>query len=212
MKLLHIISSPRKERSSSTEVAHGFIDALKAKDPSVTVDTLNVWETELLPFDGDALAAKYAGLAGEALTADQQAVWKQIEVLGARFHDAEMIVFSVPMWNYSIPYKLKHLVDVVSQKNILFTFDERGQLGLLGGRTMVVIASRGAALGGAFPAADFDHQTAYMSAWARMVGISDYHEVVFEKTLFGPESDKQARAGAKAEAVALAEKLASEKA
>ena len=207
MHLLHIISSPRKDRSASTEVAHAFTSALKARHADLSIDTLNVWETELLPFDGPALEAKYAGLTGVALTPEQVAVWKQIEALGARFHAADLLLFSVPMWNYSIPYKLKHLVDVVSQKNILFTFDERGQLGMLGGRKMVVIASRGAALGGAFPAADFDHQTAYMSAWARMVGISDYHEIVFEKTLFGPDVDKQARAQARGEAEALAATL-----
>jgi FMN-dependent NADH-azoreductase len=29
----------------------------------------------------------------------------------------------VPMWNFSVPYKLKQLIDLSCQRNMLFTFD-----------------------------------------------------------------------------------------
>ena len=205
--LLHIECSPRKQRSASIEVARSFIDTWSARHPQGTVDTLDVWSAALPEFDGSALDAKYAGLEGRERSADETRVWADIEALGQRFHRADVIVFSVPMWNFGIPYRLKHLIDAATQKDTLFTFDERGLLGLLGGRRMVLVAARGVALGDDFPAAIYDHQVSYMSMWARMVGITDVHHITVEKTLFGPEADTASRAQAKAQARALAESL-----
>ena len=207
MNLFHVISSPRKERSASIEVADAFIDAWLVKNPNGVVETLNVWETQFPEFDGEALNAKYAGLEGKELTRDQEKTWSQIKGLANLFIRADVILFSIPMWNFGIPYKLKHLIDSVSHKDILFTFDERGLLGLLGGKRVVVIAARGEQLGGDFPVPDFDHQTAYLKTWSRMVGIEDVHSIVIEKTLFGPEMDKAARDAGRSAAAALASSL-----
>jgi FMN-dependent NADH-azoreductase len=204
MNLLHIVSSPRKERSASLEVANAFIAAWKGKHADAHVDTLNVWETELLPFDKAALDAKYAGIAGTKRTPEQEAAWAQIAELGNRFHRAQILLFSVPMWNFGIPYRLKHLIDVISQKDVLFTYDERGIVGMLGGRQMVVIAARGAVVSGD---AMKDHQVDYLRTWAHMVGIPETHEIVMERTLFGPDAEAAARAEARAKAVALAGRL-----
>lgn len=205
--LLHIESSPRKQRSASIEVARAFIDTWCARHPQGSVDTLDVWATALPEFDSAALDAKYAGLEGRTRSDDEARAWSSIEALGQRFHRADVIVFSVPMWNFGIPYRLKHLIDAATQKDTLFTFDERGLLGLLGGRSMVLVAARGVALGDDFPAAIYDHQVSYMSMWARMVGITEVHHVTVEKTLFGLEADTASREQAKAQAQALAQSL-----
>ena len=207
MKILHIISSPRGSRSASSEVADAFIEALAAKHPETSVDTINVWETALPEFDGPALDAKYAGIEGRTRTAEQKATWDQIESLAMRFHAAQVIVFSVPMWNFGIPYRLKHLIDVVSQKDLLFTFDERGLVGMLSGRKVVAVGARGITLGGNFPADAFDFQIAYMEAWSRMVGIPDFYSISVEKTLLGPDEDQASRAAGCAEALDLAATL-----
>ena len=202
--LLHIQSSPRPHRSASIEVAQAFIEGWTLRHPQASIDTLDVWTTPLPEFDGEALGAKYAALEGHPRSPAQLKVWADIEALGQRFHRADLIVVSVPMWNFGIPYRLKHLIDAVSQKDVLFTFDERGLLGLLGGRKAVVVAARGVALGENFPATEFDHQTSYLTMWARMVGITEVHTLEVEKTLFGPEADTASRAQAKAEATSLA--------
>jgi FMN-dependent NADH-azoreductase len=205
--LLHIQSSPRQQRSASIEVAHAFIDAWTQRHAFASIDTLDVWTTPLPEFDGEALGAKYAALEGTPRSPAQLKVWADIEALGQRLHHADLIVISVPMWNFGIPYRLKHLIDAVSQKDVLFTFDERGLQGLLGGRKLVVVAARGVALGDDFPAAEFDHQTRYLQMWARMVGLNEVHTLSVEKTLFGPEADTAARAQGRAQAAALAATL-----
>jgi FMN-dependent NADH-azoreductase len=93
-------------------------------------------------FDGDALAAKYAGLRGTPLTPAQESAWRRIEELAAPFHAADKLLFGVPLWNFGIPYKLKHLIDVISQKDVLFTFDGIGFAGKLTGKKAAVVYAR----------------------------------------------------------------------
>jgi len=202
--LLYVETSPRKQRSASIEVAHAFLDAWRARHPDGTVDTLDVWDTELPEFDGEAMQAKYAGLAGEALTPGQQRAWDQIAALAERFRRADVVLIGVPMWNYGIPYRLKHLIDAISQKDILFTFDERGQNGMLHGKKAVVINARGVALGPDYPREAFDFQERYMTTWLRMIGITDITQITVERTLLGPERDRAEREKGRGQAEALA--------
>ncbi|WP_245572714.1 FMN-dependent NADH-azoreductase [Lichenihabitans psoromatis] len=201
-RLLHVEASPRKQRSASLEVAAAFIAAWKTRHPEAVVDVLDVWTTDLPPFDGEALEAKYAGLEGRALSPAQTTVWAEIDALAERFRQASLIVLSVPMWNFGIPYRLKHLIDAISQKDILFTFDERGLKGMLGGRKAVVVDARGVGLGPDFPR-DLDHQQSYMTAWLQMIGITDITHIEVEKTLMGAEVDHAARAKAREQAARL---------
>jgi FMN-dependent NADH-azoreductase len=202
--LLYVESSPRKQRSASIEVAHAFIEAWKQRHPDGTVDTLDVWATKLPEFDGDAMEAKYAGLTGVPLTPPQETAWAQIRAVADRFHAADIVVIGVPMWNFGIPYKMKHLIDAISQKDVLFTFDERGLNGLLHGKTAVVVDARGVGLGEGFPAEEYDYQERYMTAWLKMIGITDVHHIVADKTLYGPDADHASRERATAEARTLA--------
>lgn len=137
--LLHVEASPRGQRSASLQVAHAFLDAWKARHPGASIDVLNVWTTELPAFDGEALDAKYAGIEGRDRSAAQITAWQEIGTLADRFHKADIVLLSVPMWNFGIPYRLKHLIDAISQKDVLFTFDERGLNGMLGGRRAIVV-------------------------------------------------------------------------
>jgi FMN-dependent NADH-azoreductase len=198
--LLYIEGSPRKARSASIEVAHAALAAWRAADSTLTVDTLDVWSAELPDFDGPAMEAKYAGLSGTPLTEKQTSAWSSIRKLAARFHAADAIVLATPLWNFGVPYRLKHLIDVVSQKDLLFSFDERGFGGLLRGRTALLICARGLDYNPSSytPAGTYDFQKPYLETWLRFIGISHIATVTVEKTLFGPEVDGAARAAAKA--------------
>ena len=208
--VLYIEGSPRKARSASIEVAHAALAAWRSVDSTLTVDTLDVWSSELPDFNGAAMEAKYAGLAGRQLTDEQASAWSSIRKLVGRFHSADALVLSAPLWNFGVPYKLKHLIDVVSQKDLLFSFDERGFGGLLRGRTALLICARGLDYSPSAytPAGTYDFQKPYLETWLRFIGISNIATVTVEKTLFGPEVDDAARAAAKVYAVEAARRCA----
>jgi FMN-dependent NADH-azoreductase len=202
--LLHIESSPRKKRSASLDVARAYLEAWRDAHPDHPIDVLDLWAIGLPEFDGDALDPKYADLSGTPLSEAQRQAWAGIRHLAQRLHDADTLLFSVPLWNFSIPYKLKHFIDVVSQRSILFSFDERGLQGLLKDKKAVVIYARGLdySIDSSTPAHSFDFQRPFMEAWLRSIGVTDVESVVVEKTLFGREADHAARQAARERAVA----------
>lgn len=213
IKLAHVLyieGSPRKLRSASIEVAQAAFSAWRTVDPDLTVDTLDVWSTELPEFDGPAMEAKYAGLAGTPPTEEQELAWVGIRKIAARFHAADALVLAVPLWNFSVPYKLKHLIDVVSQKDVLFSFDGKGFEGLLRGRRALLICARGLdySPSAVTPADTHDFQKPYVETWLRFIGITDIETIIVEKTLFGPEVDGVARATARMEAERAAQRFA----
>ena len=56
-KLLYIESSPRKERSSSIEVAKAFVGEYRKTHSGDTVDTLDLWAVPLPEFNGEVIDA-----------------------------------------------------------------------------------------------------------------------------------------------------------
>ncbi|VWD29414.1 FMN-dependent NADH-azoreductase [Burkholderia contaminans] len=191
-RVLYIEGSPNKDYSASIDVCNAFLDAYRHAHPDHAIQKLDIWNLAIPEFDEAALAAKYAGLSGKALTPAQAAAWQRIEQLAAPFHEADKLLFGVPLWNFSIPYKLKHLIDAISQKDVLFTFDGTGFAGKLAGKKAAVIYARGLGYqspGSFTPAAEFDLQRPYMETWLKFVGVNDVTGIVVERTLFGPDGE-----------------------
>jgi FMN-dependent NADH-azoreductase len=123
MHVLNIVTSPRKDQSASRTLVDVFLREYKRRAGDIVVDTLDVWQEWLPEFDAETINAKYKGVSGEPMTRAELTAWKKIGELASRFRGAERIVMGVPMWNFSFPYKLKHLIDLSCQRNMLFTFD-----------------------------------------------------------------------------------------
>ena len=124
--------------------------------------------------------------------------------LAQPFREADKIVFAVPMWNWGIPYKLKHLIDVISMKDVLFTFDERGLLGLLGGKKALLVLAKGVDYSAGSASEPWDQQTPYLKVWLNSIGITDITVLPVEKNLYGPDVDRSSRDAAAAQARELA--------
>jgi len=121
-KLLYIESSPRKERSASIAVAQHFINAYRTAHPGDTVEVLDLWKTGLPHFDQFTIDAKYAVMSGQRFTPEQAAAWNAVTKVIEHFKSADKFVFSVPMWNFSIPYILKHYIDILAQPGLTFSY------------------------------------------------------------------------------------------
>src|ERR1700682_3457123 len=141
--LLKIDASPRASKSNSIALTDAFVTAYTDALPSVTVDVLNVWDEKLPEFDNAAIDAKYKGVAGSVMNEAETAIWHRIQTLVARFKDADRIVLGVPMWNFAYPYKLKHLIALVSEANMVFTYDGERFGPLLETPRAMVIYTRG---------------------------------------------------------------------
>lgn len=203
-KLLYIKASPRRE-SRSVAVADAYRDALVARTPGLTVDTIALWDDPLPDFDGDRANAKLAIITGQDQTAEQQTKWDTVVATIERFTAADIYLFAVPMWNGGIPYRLKQYIDIIHQPGLLFGLDPAsGYFGLLQGKKAVLIYTSGAySPAMPSPAYGTDHHSTYMRAWLNQAGITDLAEVRYQPTLLDPDSNA-AFARAKAAAAALA--------
>jgi FMN-dependent NADH-azoreductase len=193
MYLLNIQSSPRRTRSASIAVADAFLEAYRQVCPEVIVDNLNVWQENLPEFDQEAIGAKYKGINQEQMNATEQKVWDRIQELVARFKRADRIVIGVPMWNFAYPYKLKQLIDLVAQRNLLFTYDGQEYGPLLKTPRALLILTRGGAFAEDLPTppSRFDHQRGYLEFWLPLVGVREVETLVVETTSWrGEEKGK----------------------
>jgi FMN-dependent NADH-azoreductase len=112
--LLYIEASPLKTVSHSIDVSRTFLDTYGRRHPADGIERLDLWHTPLPPFDAYTIHAKFAVLRQHRFTPEQLAAWEAVRAVAQRFNRADKYVFSVPMWNFSIPYPLKHFIDVVT--------------------------------------------------------------------------------------------------
>ena len=204
-KLLYIQASPRGERSFSIAVADAVVDVYRKAHPEDSVTVMNLFQKELPPFDGFALNAKYAILSGKQHTADELSAWKKIVAVCDEFKSADKYVLATPMWNFGIPYRLKHYLDVLIQPTLTFSFSpETGYTGLVTGKPAVVVCARGGEYPPGSPMQAWDFQSRYIQTILGFIGFTDIRTLVVEPTLGDPEAAGKRRE----ETIAKARELA----
>lgn len=187
--LLFVQASPRGERSKSIQVAQTYLDALKATNPALEVDVLPLWETDLPAFDGDKAAAKVNMMLGQKHNSVQKTAWDQIVQIASRFIAADRYLFAVPMWNGTIPYRLKQYIDIIHQPSLLWGLKpETGYFGLLENKHATLVLTAGAyADSRPSPAFGVDYQSTYLKAWLNQAGVIAIDEVRYQPTLLTPD-------------------------
>src|SRR5690606_38641986 len=65
------------------------------------------------------------------------------ERLVSQFLAADVIVVGAPLYNFSIPSQLKAWIDRIAQAGRTFKYTDQGAVGLAGGKTVIVVSSRG---------------------------------------------------------------------
>jgi FMN-dependent NADH-azoreductase len=203
-KLIHIQASPRVNRSASRAVAACFIESYRATHPGDTIDTLDLWRADLPEIDGAVLDAAYAVKHRQPHTPEQFRLWQAIVRLADHFKSADKYLVSLPMWNFSIPYKLKHYIDLLVHRGLTFSFTpEEGYKGLVTGRPLVAVCARGGAYGPGSGAEAWDQQSKYLEHIFGFIGFTDIRKILVEPTEANPTSSK-------AETVAAASHKAAE--
>jgi FMN-dependent NADH-azoreductase len=144
-------------------------------------------------------------MTGQALDTDHQSCWDAIDATCKRFLEADVYVITTPMWNLSVPYALKYYIDAIVQPGYLFRYNESGVAeGLLNGKKMVVVTSRGGDYAPGSPLQGFDFLEPYLRAIFGFVGITDVHFINAHGMDLSPAARRASLLQAIAEARALA--------
>lgn len=204
--ILYVKASPRGPRSHSVAVADAFLEAYLERNPDLPVTTRNLFEAGLPAFDGPALQAKYNVI--HRLTHDpaQRKAWETVARWAEELKRCTLLLMAVPMWNFGLPYPLKHYLDLVVQPGLTFEVDEAGVRGLVPDKPTFIAYASGGGYPAGTPAEGMDHQRPYLEMILNYMGITTIRSVRVEGTLGGEKSVVESRRKAieQARAAALA--------
>jgi FMN-dependent NADH-azoreductase len=138
-----------------------------------------------------------AGVRGEPATEAERGARALSDTLIAELRTADTIVIGAPMYNFSVATGLRAWFDHVLRAGETFSYSESGPEGLLGGKRVIVVESRGG-LYSEGPAQAVDFQEPYLRHLLGFMGLTDVTFVRAERIGYGPEARAEAIAAATA--------------
>ena len=170
MRLLRIDSSARRN-SVSRHLTARFADAWLKEHPEGTVIERDLTTTALPHITDEWVHAVYSDPA--TLTAEQKRVLQVSDELIDELVQADSIVIGAPMYNFAIPAPLKAWIDQVVRVGKTVLFANSGPQGILKGKKVYVITSRGGAFRPGTPTERFDYQEPYLRHILAFIGLTD---------------------------------------
>lgn len=168
--LLRIDSSPRQQ-STTRALTDAFEQSWLLAHPDGVIARRDLAREEL-PFLTEAwIAASYT--PEPQRTREQRDLLAQSDELIDELLSADEIVIGSPMWNFGPPASMKAYIDLIARAGKTFRYTERGPVGLLKGKRVVVITARGGSYTGNSPVAGWDFQEPYLRQVLQFLGVTD---------------------------------------
>ncbi|WP_025916754.1 FMN-dependent NADH-azoreductase [Herminiimonas sp. CN] len=187
MKVLHIDSSATGAMSVTRELTAATVYQLQEIHPGATVTYRDLVEAPPAHLDDKLLAAlrpQKGYVAPESLRAELALT----ETMLCEFLAADVVVIGAPMYNFSVPTQLKAWIDRIAQAGRTFRYTAQGPEGLIVGKKMIIVSSRGGMYAGAAFETAMDHQEAYLRAVMGFFGISDITVIRAEGIAMGADA------------------------
>ena len=181
--VLVINSSAAREGSVSRELVEFTVDRLLQESPQATVVRRDLGFSPV----PHLVVATLNGVRGTPSTEAELATRALSDELIAEVRAADTLVIGAPMYNFGVSTTLRAWFDHVLRAGEAFSYSAEGPRGLLGGKRVIVIESRGG-LYSEGPAKIIDFQEPYLRHLLGFVGITDVTFVHAEKLGYGPEA------------------------
>jgi FMN-dependent NADH-azoreductase len=192
MKLLHIDSSPKGERSNSRLLTRFFVDQMRAGVSDLVVDAVDLSKSP--PPYPTAMFAAAIYTPAEKRTAEMNAATQVSDALCHQLLDANAAVFGMPMHNWCMPAVFKAYIDNIIRMGVTFLpRPEGGYKGMLAGKPLLFITSRGGDLRPGTPYEKMDALTPAVRTAFEFIGADEITFVDAQPLQF---ADPDARAAA----------------
>jgi FMN-dependent NADH-azoreductase len=196
-KVLYITANPKSvEESFSLTVGQAFLEEYKKANPNDEVVNLDLYQTDIPYIDTDVFSGwgkLQQGKGFDELSSEEKAKVGRINELTDQFVEADKYVFVTPLWNFSLPPKVKAYIDTISIAGKTFKYTENGPVGLLENKKALHIQARGGVYSEG-PAKDMEFGDKYIHTVMGFLGVNDVQSVICEGQAFMPneaESIKQ---------------------
>lgn len=170
MKILHLISSPRRVASFSIRLGNEIIERLQKRYPDAVVKTHDLTQTPFPHLEEVHLNS----FMTDPLKRNEEFVdaAKPSDEAIAELMEADIIVIGVPMYNFSIHSTLKAWIDHVMRSGITFRYSAAGPEGLVKNKKVFLAVSTGGVYSEG-PMKDFDFTEPYLVKALNFIGITD---------------------------------------
>lgn len=187
--LLCINSSVRGDGSKSRLLVDKFADTWRDHHPGETIVWRDVGRSPPSHPSAGYITANYT--PPEKRTREMIAVLKESDQLIDEIFSANYLVFGVPMYNFCVPSMFKAYIDNLVRVGRTFrVMPDGGFEGLLAGKKMVVIATKGAIYEKGTPLESFDHIEPYLRTVFEFMGITDIQFVAADGMDFADENHR----------------------
>ncbi len=208
MNILQVNTSARifenGQGSHSTRLANELSAGLLAAHPGATLTVRDLARQPHPVLDETALTALFT--PAEQRSPEQAARVALDDALIAEIQAADVVVLGVPMYNFGVTGQMKNWIDAIARARVTFRYTESGPVGLLTGKTVYAVLTRG----GIHRDQPSDSQVPYLRAVLGFLGMTDLRFVYAEGLGMGPEAEARGLAAARAEIAALLQAQAEE--
>ena len=199
--ILHIDSSARGSDSHSRTVSGELVEALKAANPGVTVTYRDLGHQELPYVSETFIGAMYT--PEENRTAEQKEALALSDELIAELFAADVYVFGIPMYNFSVPGVFKSYIDQVVRAGV--TWNPANYTGLLPNKKAIVVTARGGGGYGPGEAREaYNSQDPLLRSAFGLMGVTDMEFIHVNNTIRGEDVVNGALAEAREKIAAIA--------
>jgi FMN-dependent NADH-azoreductase len=165
--LLHIDSSIQGERSISRGLTARAAGVWLAAHPGGTVTYRDLGAHPLPHLDAAGGTARM--VPRDQHTPAQAASWALTEELVGEIEQADTILLGLPVYNFGAPSTVKSWVDHLIAPGL--SVDPETHAGLLGGRDLLVLASRGGGYAPGTPREGWDHAEQWLPHGLHLTGL-----------------------------------------
>lgn len=170
--ILYVESSVKGEHGHSSQQAQLLLNRFKSQYSELKITTRTL--SDMPHYDANTMAAFFS--PAESLNAEQQELINFSDQLVAEIKQADIIIITAPMYNFSIPSQLKSYFDQLARVGVTFQYTEQGPVGLLQDTPVYVLATRG----GQYEAAGIDFQMPFIKQFLNFLGLQNVQSIISE--------------------------------
>jgi FMN-dependent NADH-azoreductase len=191
MNVLQVNTSVRTHSSISTGLADEVVARILSDAPAATLMVRDLSRQPHPALDEAALQALFEEPAQR--TSEQAARVALDDRLIAEVQAADVVVIGAPMYNFGVSAQLKNWFDAIARARVTFRYTERGTEGLLTGKKVIVVLTRG----GRYRDTAADSQAPYLKTILTFLGMTDVQFVYAEGLAMGADAEAAALGSAR---------------
>ncbi|MFZ5642248.1 MAG: FMN-dependent NADH-azoreductase [Bacillota bacterium] len=197
--VLFVTANPKPlDQSFSLSAAREFLEVYRRESPGDQIIEIDLYKTDIPYVDLDVLngwGKLQQGAGFETLTSEEKSKIGRISQMTDQFVAADKYIFVTPLWNLSIPPKMKAYIDTIVVAGKTFNYTEQGPVGLLKNKRAVHIQARGGVYSEG-PAREFEFGDRYIRAILTFLGVESVESLIIEGMAYMPDKAEEIKSKA----------------